>query len=218
MIVTRGLEAFYRFEGNANDSSGNGRNGTVSGATLTTGKFGQAYSFDGVDDYISLTDTTNVFAPNAFTISAWVNQTEIKNNAGVVTKWFAVTGVNQRSIRLDTGTESGGVYRLLVSSDGTATTNRALSFSNATPMGTWTHISASYNGSTGVMRTYINGQQTNSETFSAGAPFNSGEPLDIGLTRQNDHYFNGLIDEVAFFSRALSAGDIRRCMLGMHPF
>jgi len=51
--------AYYPFFGNANDSSGNGNSGTISGATLTTDRFGSAnnaYYFDGVDDIISVGD------------------------------------------------------------------------------------------------------------------------------------------------------------------
>ena len=56
-IPTEGLVAWYPFNGNANDESGNGNNGTVNGATLTTDKDGNensAYSFDGNDDIIDL--------------------------------------------------------------------------------------------------------------------------------------------------------------------
>jgi hypothetical protein len=56
-VPTNGLVGFWPFNGNANDESGNGNNGTVNGATLTTDRFGvanRAYSFDGVDDFISI--------------------------------------------------------------------------------------------------------------------------------------------------------------------
>jgi hypothetical protein len=55
-VPQNGLVGWWPFNGNANDESGNGNNGTVNGATLTTDRFGnanQAYGFDGVDDYIS---------------------------------------------------------------------------------------------------------------------------------------------------------------------
>jgi hypothetical protein len=70
--ITAGLVAAYGFSGNADDVSGNGNNGVVNGATLTTDRFGNldsAYSFDGVDDYI-VSSTT--FSPQASgTISVW---------------------------------------------------------------------------------------------------------------------------------------------------
>ena len=52
-----GLIAYYPFNGNANDESGNGNDGTVSGATLAADRFGMlnnAYAFDGIDDYIGI--------------------------------------------------------------------------------------------------------------------------------------------------------------------
>src|SRR3990170_4735591 len=69
-----GLVAFYPFNGNANDESGNGNNGVVNGATLTTDRLGKAdsaYSFDGVNDYIGQKETLSVV--NTFAISVWIN-------------------------------------------------------------------------------------------------------------------------------------------------
>lgn len=65
-----GLVGYWPFCGNANDESGNGNNGTNNGATLTTDRFGSAnsaYSFDGVNDYIS----ANRIGLNQFSISIW---------------------------------------------------------------------------------------------------------------------------------------------------
>ena len=58
--LQQGLVAWYPFDGNASDMSGNGNHGTVNGATLGTdrhGVAGKAYSFDGVDDWILLGNT-----------------------------------------------------------------------------------------------------------------------------------------------------------------
>jgi len=75
-IPTNGLVAWYPFHGNANDSSGNGHNGTVNGATLTTDRFGNAnyaYSFNGNGNIITLDNTIGNFGTSDFTISAWIN-------------------------------------------------------------------------------------------------------------------------------------------------
>jgi hypothetical protein len=72
--LTNGLVAYYPFNGNASDASGNGNNGTVSGATLTQNMFGMsnsAYSFDGVSDYISIPDFPQADA-NQLTVSVWL--------------------------------------------------------------------------------------------------------------------------------------------------
>ena len=72
--LTDNLVAYYPFNGNANDQSSNGYDGTVYGATLTSDRFGNpgsAYSFDGIDDYISV-DYTDAFQLPEITISVWV--------------------------------------------------------------------------------------------------------------------------------------------------
>ena len=69
--LSDGLVAYYPFNGNANDESGNGNNGTVNGATLTTDRFGKvnsAYSFDG-SCYIK--GAANKFPTGERTISLW---------------------------------------------------------------------------------------------------------------------------------------------------
>jgi hypothetical protein len=72
-----GLVASYTFTGNANDSSGNNLNGTVSGAKLTQYRYGadnSAYYFDGVNDYISIADNPLLNIADAITISAWMKE------------------------------------------------------------------------------------------------------------------------------------------------
>jgi len=75
--------AYYPFNGNANDESGNYHHGTVNGATLVPDRFGNpnsAYSFDGIDDYIEIPDHIDFdFGIGAFTVSAWI-KTEASNS------------------------------------------------------------------------------------------------------------------------------------------
>lgn len=74
-FLTNGLVLYYPFNGNANDASGNGNNGTVNGATLTTNRFGvpdSAYYFNGVSSDILVPET--IFGPTieACTLSIWI--------------------------------------------------------------------------------------------------------------------------------------------------
>ena len=74
-VPSNGLMGYWGFNGNANDQSGNGNNGTVNGATLTTDRFGNsnsAYSFDGVNDFIS-TSYSGILGNNSRSISFWYN-------------------------------------------------------------------------------------------------------------------------------------------------
>lgn len=78
-VPTNGLVGWWPFNGNANDESGNGNNGTVNGATLTSDRFGnagKAYDFDGISNFISL---QNAQFTNEITISYWIN---IPTNGG----------------------------------------------------------------------------------------------------------------------------------------
>ncbi len=76
--LNNGLVAYYPFNGNANDESGNGNNGVVNGATLTTDRFGnsgKAYSFDGVNDYIT-SNTSFLDVSLSHSISIWWKSTD----------------------------------------------------------------------------------------------------------------------------------------------
>lgn len=73
-VPTNGLVGYWPFNGNANDESGNGNNGTVNGATLTADRFGnanKAYSFDGVDDGIEIANTLLPNFTSSYSINFW---------------------------------------------------------------------------------------------------------------------------------------------------
>jgi len=75
-IPRTGLVAFYPFKGNANDVSGNNLNGTVTEAALTADRFGktnQAYSFDGVNDFITMGNPALLQINDHITIAGWFN-------------------------------------------------------------------------------------------------------------------------------------------------
>lgn len=73
-ITTDSLKAFYPFNGNANDETYNGHDGTINGPTLTTDRFNNinsAYDFDGNNDYIELDNEIGKFGTSDFSISLW---------------------------------------------------------------------------------------------------------------------------------------------------
>jgi hypothetical protein len=77
-VPANGLVGWWPFNGNANDESGNGNNGTVNGATLTNDRFGNsnmAYSFDGVDDNIEIIDNPSFsfFLNSSYSVNIWFN-------------------------------------------------------------------------------------------------------------------------------------------------
>jgi len=84
-IPTNGLVAYYPFNGNANDESGNNNNGTVYGEALRIndrkGNANKAYSFDGVNDYIDLGNKILDAKPISFTVCMWINFPEQQLNS-----------------------------------------------------------------------------------------------------------------------------------------
>ncbi len=75
-VPTNGLVGWWPFNGNANDESGNGNNGTVNGATLTTDRFGilnRAYDFDGVNDRIKI-PFNNIYSNDTGSVSLWMKK------------------------------------------------------------------------------------------------------------------------------------------------
>jgi len=84
-----GLVAYYPFNGNANDESGKGNNGTVEGAALVEDRFGnadRAYFFDG-DDYINAGNTIELIKNNALSIAVWIKSEEYSGIQGIVSKY-----------------------------------------------------------------------------------------------------------------------------------
>jgi len=86
--LNQGLVAYYPFNGNANDESGNGNNGTVDGATLTTDRFGKgnsAYYFDGKSK-ITVPTSPSLEILGHITVSAWVRTSGTNKNSMIVRK------------------------------------------------------------------------------------------------------------------------------------
>jgi len=124
-IPTIGLVAYYPFNGNANDMSGNANNGTVHGATLTTDRFGNpnsAYSFDGLSNYIEVPHTLQL---NAFpiTINTWFI-TSSSTYGAIISKYTCLAS-NGYSIHDNNGNLSSYYYNYMggaeVWADGSST-------------------------------------------------------------------------------------------------
>jgi hypothetical protein len=199
--TTSGLVAAYSFnEGTGTqviDKSGNGNTGVITGATWTSsGRFGSALSFNGTSSWVTVTDSAVLDLKQSVTLEAWVYP---KSSTG----WQAAV------IKEQTG---GLSYALYGNSDpgtpvGTIHTTNDVNLygGSGLPLNTWSHLAVTYNGS--VLKLYVNGTLVNSQSVSGQMPV-STNVLRIGGDSVWGEYFNGLIDEVRVYNRALSAAQI----------
>jgi len=190
-------QGLWHFEGNADDTSGNGNNGTAYGATLVTGRVGnEAYSFDGSNDYIEVPHDPSLTVGSEVSISLWVYLNSIGAYEGMVCK-----GINQGQywIGLDSGAGgefSFGTYHW----DNKVTSNTVLS------TGRWHHIAAVYNS--GDVSLYLDGQLDKQQSVGWSLTANT-EALTFGVDKPgSDEYLDGVLDEIAIWSRGLSSLEV----------
>lgn len=209
MIRVPSLVGYWPMEGNANDASGNGRHGTVIGATLATGKFGKCYDFDGTDDYVSVPSDAGLNITGALTLAAWVNvdaDATAQQMMGVAIKG----GYSQYQLKLINSRVAATLY--------TAAGVRKDYYPSTGPtfaLATWFHAAWAYDGAD-ILRFYLNGVQSASIATGHGALATTAKAFEFGRATAS-YPFKGLIDELMIFSKALPESDIRRIMLGLHP-
>ena len=198
MLVTPSLVGWWRFEGNANDSSGKGNNGTVYGASLDTGKFGRCYSFDGVDDYVDCGNKSSLDITDAITIEVWLRANDIittNPDTGVVLKGPLIYGM--------TRDERSGSNNMLM----TYINNGGNNLVTTIKLEEWQHIVFAYDKNlvSKQWKIYVNGNLKNQRDFTQSIGITTAA-LHIG--ENASQYFHGLIDEVRMYNRALSAAEI----------
>ncbi len=199
--------AAYSFnEGNSTtliDRSGKSNNGTLSGPTWTTqGKFGGALSFDGVNDWVTVNDSISLHATGGLTIEAWVMPSAAQSG------WRTIVQKQVDAYLLHAGNGSGA---LRPAAGGTISgANVFTSSPSAIAVGVWTHLAMTFDGST--IRLYVNGGQVATRTQAGTLEVNSN-PLRLGGTSVYGEYFNGRIDEVRLYNRALTAAQIQTDMV-----
>ncbi len=205
-----GLVAAYSFDEGAGitaaDNSGTGNDGTlINGATWsTTARFGAAASFDGSNDRIDVPDSNSLDLTSGMTLEAWVRPTANSSYRTVVLK--EVTGELAYALYAadsDHGGRSSGWNRI-------ANVSRFADGTSALPLNTYSHIAVTYNGSSLVF--YVNGVATRS-TAVTGNIQTSTMPLRIGGNTIWGEYFQGQIDELRVYNRALSQNEIQTDMV-----
>jgi hypothetical protein len=203
-IPTNGLVGWWPFSGNANDESGNGNNGTVNGATLTTDRFGlanKAYSFDGMDDDIIIDNEFNFDFQYNFSISLWVNSFSTDLGQKILVSKFQ---------------NYDDSYSVALNNEN-AQFNLAWAPTAWTPFQPtqtilpqiWNQIIVTFDSVN--IQVYINGFLELTSPYQ-NTVFNSQAPIVFGNFFGNNwssgSYFNGFLDDIGIWNRALSPQEI----------
>lgn len=205
--LRQGLIGEYLFDGNADDTSGNGHHGQAEGATLTADRFGRAgraYAFSGQGDYIVI-DPPPALRADAFSVSVWVKYDREASLKG----WNSAL-VSQD----DHGRQADRLRRVFqLSTKGELLVWHRMGKGAADPFGkrpiqrdVWHHVVAVFDGSRHKL--YANGELQDEQegTFRP----NAEEPIYFGKKNSPEQrfWFHGALDDIRLYNRALSAQEV----------
>ena len=198
--ITAGLVAYYPFNGNANDESGNGNHGIEQGdISQTTDRFGvesSAYLFDGVDDFLLITDWIHL--ANSVSFSFWLKPSDIQI-MGIISKREPWSNDWQLDFNDENEQENG--FRALLWGTNNEVHPTEIDFLT---IDEWIHVGVVYNGSD--VRIYKNNNLMYTENNSG-----SINDRDYDIRIGDDwwgNYFNGIIDDILIYNRAISEFEI----------
>jgi len=197
-----GLVAWWRAENNALDSVGD-NHGTYLGATHVAGQVAQAFNFDGSGQRVTIPDNDALKLTNSLSIEAWIYP---RANGFILFRGDYRPGLDPYALTIELTHE----LQFLVSNAGGEA--MVLRSPGAVAMNQWLHVAATLDGATGDARLYVNGDlmaQTNT-TVRPMRDLDAGYDPGVGIGGHAGNYnyfpFNGVIDELAVYDRALSAG------------
>lgn len=207
-----GLVGSYRFDegsGTATaDASPSANNGTLVGATWTTGRSGSGLSFNGTSSRVDVASDLSQVLGGSGTIAFWIRTTQTGNN----TMWQApgVLGVEAAGDGNDVfwgWLDASG--RIGVQAGDVAGAKSA----NPINDGRWHHIALTRDATTGAVQVYVDGQLSGSATSDPGVkttPFQSIGRIDD--TGGSPTYLNGTLDDLYVFNRVLTGDEVRSLM------
>jgi len=199
IIISDGLVAYLPFNGNANDESLNGNDGSVNGATLATDRNNQmdfAYYFDGSSN-IQIANSSTFNDMDLFSICVWVCPTELKyRDNTIISKVNPNRDFNLKILKTNMKYEAHFAYG--------ATYYRCFS-EDEVELNKWTHIVYQWTGLKWLL--HINGVFVTEVEFSGIVPPWTGAIMAIG-SMNNTEFFTGKIDNIRIYNRILSENEI----------
>ena len=215
-VPTSGLLGWWPFNGNANDESGKGNNGTVNSAVLTSDRFGNsnmAYSFNGTTSYIKINNSINLESAY-LSISFWIKSTGNQfqqvfykvtpNNAAKETYSVPLNLIQAGTLNFD-----------LKNNNCAAGQGWQYSSANTGSLSNWTSFVLTHDGINTKM--YKNGQLLLSKTGSFPISDCPGGDLLIGCDWRFNQKLNGQLDDIGIWNRALTQQEVTNLYLSTLP-
>jgi hypothetical protein len=221
-VPTNGLVGWWPFNGNSNDESGNGNNGTVNGATLTIDRFGQAnkaYDFNGSNNKITIPNSNSLQLDNGATFSLWARIDTMNFDGGsgdfdarLIDK-STPGGVDGYLIDFNHRTTSPNPAYFNLCSQGSSRLRTIIGVSPIltdcfNPYSSWSHLIITFNN--GVLKSYINGFLSDSSLTSSSTIQQNINNLVFGYATSgiSNTWLNGQLDDIGIWNRALTQQEI----------
>ena len=217
-IPTDGLVAYYPFNGNANDESGHGNDGTpMDNVTLTTGVHGDAngaYQFGGTNNpgNIHIPNSESLQIGDGWSFAAYVKPMSLAGMTGWGTPGdlgrFCIMGKShdQHGVAIDYEFPTSGSFVLDLSSWGWDELNAT--DNNSYHVGKWTHVAVTKSGNHYKM--FINGEMMYEGDTEHDFSIANGEDMYLGKYNDSWYPMNGIMDEVCIYNRTLSDNEVRQ--------
>jgi len=203
MSLLKGLVGHWTMDsidvdnGMIRDRSGYDNHGTINGATPGySGKVGRAFDFDGTDDYITTISDFSQVDTSSFTLSCWFNADSLSGFRGILnatdfnngTRIFADGDANDLRFQLEENDDKHDVFAPLPSTN------------------SWNHVVGRYDGNSTIEIILNNSLEDTNTNANLGNHSNS---LLVGASTTDTDHFDGIIDDVRIYNRALSEKEIK---------
>ena len=197
------LDGYWKFnEGSGTsyaDASGNGNSGSVfiSAPSWTSGKIGNALSFNGSNQAVSFADSATVDPVSTWTLAAWIQRSSTGNSHSILEKYDLTAGRGNYALRI--GADNKAIAYVI---SGTSSANCGTT-ATTIQSGTWYHVAATFDASADTLKCYVNGVLEATNASATLEPFDSTVTAKIGCLGDSvgscQGAFHGIIDDARIY-------------------
>jgi len=204
-----GMVAWYPGEANANDIIGDPANNgaQIGGLLYSAGKVGNAFNMFTNNSFVQVPASTglNVGSGAGITLDAWINPNSTAS-AGPIAGWRN-TALAQNGVVFDHSFSTAGDLRVNIIDTG-GNNHPVSTAGGVVTASVWQHVAFTYDNASGAYAFYVNGANVGSGTTGAGFTPQTGAGYDFFIGRRAGTNYDGLMDEVEVFSRALTPQEV----------